>query len=145
MSPDKKSSPTKKTKTSINPELYAPKKVSFVSIFARHVLPYYDYLDKCCRLMCQWCTSMSKIWKKNEEKLMKEKMFTRRTVQVTDELFETHKLDPENLYFSFYILDIVQIDLKKNFDKVLGSVLKAIQTNASVEYRKRYIEFFRIW
>ena len=140
-----KVSPAKKSKSKIDPKLYAPKKVPFAALFCKFVLPYYDYIDTWCRIMSLWNHSMSKLWKRNEQKFIEQKLLTKRMLQLTDEFLEIRKLDVSNINYSFYILDIVQINLKDNFEKFIQALIKAMDFNMNIEYRKKDIEIIRLW
>ena len=95
--------------------------------------------------MSLWSKGMSKLWKRNEEKFIEQKLFPKRMLQLTDDFLETHKLDVSNIFYSFYVLDIVQINLKESFEKFIQSLINAMEQNHKIEYRKKDIEIFRIW
>ena len=141
----KKLSPIKKEKTKINPSKYAKKKIPFALLFCRFVLPYYDYIDNCLRLMSLWNHSMSALWKKEEEKFMEQRLFRRRVLQLTDDYLEDHKIDVWSLNYSYYILDVIQINFSNNFEKFISSLTSTISQNKSSHYRKRFVDIFRLW
>ena len=88
---------------------------------------------------------MKKIWNRHEEKLMKEGLFKRRFIILSDEYFDSHKVDPQSFYYSYFTVDIIDIDLKKSSEKLFKGLIEVMTNNQNVDYRRRYLEVFRIW
>ena len=95
--------------------------------------------------MSIWSRSMSKLWKKHEEQFIKQNLFSKRMLLLTDDFVQSHNINPFEINYSYYTLDIIQINLLINFERFIDPLIRVIEDPESCSYKKKYIEIFRLW